>query len=191
MTRRTMALLVLAACFGMTFFSCKKTNSPEEAITVSNLTVNSGEISGWANTKSGVYYSVDSWASPTGGGRDGGAYHYTVDPGLTLTAVLDETMAGPSGASVTIYVVDYSNESNAAAMFNYQKNYGSYVSSPESLAPNYTDAVAVGNNASDGIAVCAHFKQFYLEMWFTGYSDFSLSKTDALSFLLWFETKIK
>jgi hypothetical protein len=190
MTRRTLFLLVLTACFGMSVFSCKKTNSPEESITVSSLTMNSGEISGWTSTKSGVYYTVDSWASPTGGQRDGGAYHYTVDPGLTLSAVLDEMMSGPSGASVTIYVVDYSTAANAAVMFNYSKTNGSFLSNQESLSPSYADSIAIGDNSHDGIYVCAHFKQFYCELRFSGYSDFALSKTDALSFLLWFETKI-
>jgi hypothetical protein len=186
MRRWTLLLLILTACFSMSNFSCKKTNSPEEAITVSNLTVNSGEISGWTNTRSNVYYSVDSWAAL----RDGGSYHYTVDPGLSLSAVLDEDMAGPSGASVTIYVVDYSTAANAAVMFNYSKTHGSFQSNQELLSPNYADSVAVGDNSHDGIYVCAHFKKFYCELRFAGYSDFALSKTDALSFLLWFETKI-
>jgi hypothetical protein len=190
MRHGSLFLLILTACFGMSNFSCKKTNSPDEAITVTGLTVNSGEISGWTNSKSGIYYSVDSWASPTGGQRDGESYHYTVDPGLTLAAVLDEMMSGPSGASVTIYVVDYSSAANAAVMFNYSKTNGSFLSNPESLSPTYPDSVAVGENSHDGIYVCAQFKQFYCELRFSGYSDFSLSKTDALSFLLWFETKI-
>ena len=190
MTGKMMASAVLAAYVVLVLFSCKKANSPEEEITVSSLKVNNGELSGWTDQRSGVYYTVDSWASPAGGQRDGEAYHYTVDPGLTLTAVLDQMMTGPNGAGVTLYVIDYSNATNAASMFNYQKNWGAFLSSPEPLTPNYSNTVAVGENSHDGIYVCAYFGQFYIEMRFTGYADFSLSKTDALSFLLWFETKI-
>ncbi len=176
-------------CIGLSILSCSQTNSPK-ALTVASLKVNNGEITGWTVQKSGVYYTTDSWASPTGGQRDGEAYHYTVDPGLTLTAVLDEMMTGPAGASLTIYAIDYANAANAAVMFNYSKTHSPYSTYPEPLTPDYSDSVAVGENSHDGISVCAHFKQFYIELRFTGYVDFSQSKTDALSFLLWFETKI-
>jgi hypothetical protein len=189
MAARIMAPLVLCLCIGLSILSCSKTNSPKEALTVSSLKINNGEISGWTVQRSGVFYSAENWRN--GSPVDGYADRYTVDPGLTFSAVLDEAMSGPTGASVNMYVIDYANAASSRVMFDYTKTHRQeYSSSPDPLTPNYPDSVAVGENSHDGISVCAHFKQFYLELQYTGYADYSQSKTDALSFLLWFETKI-
>lgn len=156
---------------------------------VAKLKIINGDVTGWTIQNSGVYYSEASWS--IGAGIDGEAWHYTSDPGLTLSGVLDERITGTSGASLTIYAIDYADSANAAAMYNYSKTHSSYSTSQEPLTPDYSDTVAIGDNShTDGIYVCAHFKQFYIELRFTGYTAFSLSKQDAIAFLQLFETKI-
>jgi hypothetical protein len=188
MTGKIVFPLSVIFCMGLCFVFCNPSNS-SKASTVARLKINNGDITGWTIQKSGDYYTPDDWAA--GMGIDGEAYRYSVDPGLTWSEVLDERMQNAStGTSVRLIAIDYTNAANAGAMFIYKKTHAEYASNPEPLTPDYADTVAVGENANSAICVCAHFKQFYLELRYDGYIDFSLSKQDALSFLGLLEAKI-
>ena len=177
-------LIILSA--SLLLVNCKKTaNSPKDSIeTVTRLKVNNGDISGWAINTYNVFYSADSWAA---NGVDGTAYG--LQNTHTYSEVMDEHMNGSNGATVTVWVLNYTTTANSTEQYDVSKTM--YSSNAESLSPDFPDSVAIGNNSStSGISVYTHFKQFYIELHFAGYTDFSLSKTDAIIFLQLFEAEI-
>jgi hypothetical protein len=189
MLKKISCCLCVFICLALT--SCNPTSSSNStAITVSRLKINDNDASGWTVSKSGIYNSANDWASTTGGGVDGTAYAYTTSPGLSFTQVLDEEMTNSSGASVTIYVIDYSTAANATAMYNYEKSISNWTQN-KVVFDTYSDTVAVGcNSSAPNISACAHFKQFYVELGFKGETDITVAQNSAELFLGMFEAKI-
>jgi hypothetical protein len=175
----------------LALISCNPTSSSTStAITVSKLKINDGDASNWTVSSSGIYNSADDWASMSGGGVDGTAYEYTTSPGLSFTQVLDEKMTNTTGASMTIYVIDYSTAANATTMYNYEKSLTNWTQN-KVVFDTYSDTVAVGcNSSAPNISACAHFKQFYIELGFEGETDITVAQNSAVIFLGIFEAKI-
>lgn len=172
----------ITCCAGLLLVFCNSAG-PTKATNVSQVKILDSDISGWAINSSGVFYSADSWAAS---GVDGEAYGFSsTNP---YSEVLDEHMNGPNGAAVTMYVINYSADAQALEQFNLTKT--QYSGSPESLLPFFPDDVAAGDNSHSAIYAFAHFNQFYIELRFSGYTEFSLSKTDAITFLQLIEAKV-
>ena len=186
MLTKSVSMLSIMLCAGLLCISCKNpANSSNQAVTVARLKINNGDVSGWTVVNSNVYYTVDNWANNSVDGVDGTAY------GLsnlsTYSEVLDEHMGGSNG-TVVIWVLNYTTAANSTEQYNSTKT--GISSNAEPLSPNFADTVAIGNNSSNSITVYAHFKQFYIQLGFAGYTDFPLSKTDAITFLQVLEAKI-
>jgi hypothetical protein len=176
-------------------FHCQKnpasTAYTPSATPIANLALLNGEIPGWNADTGGpgsylLFLVKDSLA--LFGEIDGGAteYQHTVSgySKFLVQKMMDSSM------SLTIYVVDYSNSLNSAEMFNYTKAKWLLGSDPDTLS-NYAPSVAIGElSHSPDIYVCAHLKQFYIELRFSGFSDHSLSKQEAIRFLDRYKAKI-
>jgi hypothetical protein len=174
------------------------TGDSPSATVITSLALVNGEITGWNvdttgmsdpsdTTGSGNYRLLYMKDSITLMGKiDGGAteYEHQVSgySGFLLQYMYN------SSQSLTIYMVNYSNSSNAAGMFNYKKtglmdmiSIGSY---------SQTTAIADTTHITD-IWAYAHFKQYYIELRFLGFTDQAGSKQAAISFLNDFQAKIK
>lgn len=183
MIKKLLVIFLSSLCTYLCF--CNPT-SAQKASTVSRLKINNGDVSGWT-VKTSSEYTQDSWRSAV---IDGGVDKYSKDRGFTISAVLDEVLDGGSGKTIEIYALDYGSAANATTMFDYEKTteYSSYL---ELLTPDYTDTVAVGEiTHSPDIYVFAHFKQFYIELRTSTFSDFPTAKNIAINLLGIFETKI-
>jgi hypothetical protein len=176
-------------------FLCQKnpasTAETPSSTPLADLALANGEISGWnADTGAARAYRLflmkDSLALFSE--IDGGATEYEHQvPGYSKFLVQNMT---DSIKTLTIYVIDYSNSSNSAEMFNYTKTRWLLGSDPDTLS-NYAPSVAIGElSHSPDIYVCAHFKQFYIELRFSGFSDHSASKQEAIRFLDNYKLKI-
>jgi hypothetical protein len=188
MLNKSIGILSIMLCAGLLLVFCKNaTNAPKDSVeTVARLKINNGDISGWTITNSNVYYSAGVWADNPVDGCDGKAY--ALSNPSAYSEVLDENMGGPNGASVLIYILNYTTPANATERYNISKTITS--SSADPLTPTFADSIAVGDNSHDAITVYAHFKQFYILLAFAGYADYQFSKTDAITFLGLLEGKI-
>jgi hypothetical protein len=176
-------------------FLCQKnpasTAETPSSTPLADLALANGEISGWnADTGAARAYRLflmkDSLALFSE--IDGGATEYEHQvPGYSKFLVQNMT---DSIKTLTIYVIDYSNSSNSAEMFNYTKTRWSLGSDLDTLS-NYAASAAIGElSHGPDIYVCAHLKQFYIELRFAGFSDHSLSKQEAIRFLDNYKAKI-
>jgi hypothetical protein len=173
---------VAVFCIGACFLACSPTNS-SKATTVTMLKINSGDISGWTISSYNIYYSAQSWGSTS---VDGDAYNFQQT--VSYSEVMDEHMAGSSGKTITIWILNYTTPENASTQYNVDKT--NWSANLDQLSA-YSDTVAVGNNShTDGVYAIAHFKKFYIQIRFSGYTDYALSKQDAVSFLGFLEAKI-
>jgi len=176
-------------------FLCQKnpasTADTPSATPIANLALQNGQLSGWdVDTGGSASYllflvkdSLSLFNEIDGGATE---YQHTV-PGFSkflVQKMMDSSM------SLTIYIVDYSNSSNSAAMFDYTKSRWLLGSDADTLS-NYSPSVAIGELSHvPDIYACAHFKQFYIELRFSGFSDHSMSKQEAIRFLDNYKEKI-
>jgi hypothetical protein len=188
MLKKSFGILAVMLCAALLLISCKSpTDSSNNAVSVSRLKINEGDISGWTINNSNVYYSTDSWAHNTVDGVDGQAW--TFYNTAAYSEALDENMIGSGGAMVAIWILNNTTAANASAEYNASKTL--YSSNAEPLTPTFVDSVAIGNNSYSAITVYAHFKQFFVQLAFANYnSNFTLSKTDAITFLQLIEAKV-
>ena len=155
-----------------------------DGMSMVGLKIINSDISGWqlndtALNNYGIYIGLYNILG-------NGDSAYINQPGYD--AAMIEKMRGPSGALLTAFAIDYTNATDADSAFIYWKTQRS----PNiDTVSGYPDTVAIAYNySSSGIYVYAHFKQFYIELQFSGYSDLSIAKQDAITFLQLFEAKI-
>jgi hypothetical protein len=176
-------------------FLCQKnpasTADTPSATPIANLALQNGQLSGWDADTGGsggytLFLEKDSLALFSE--IDGGAteYQHTVSgySKFLVQKMMDSSM------TLTIYIIDYSNSANSAGMFDYTKTRWALGSDFDTLS-KYAASVAIGElSHSPDIWVCAHFKQFYIELRFSGFSDHSLAKQEAVRFLDDYKAKI-
>jgi hypothetical protein len=185
---RIRKLLFFSVCAGFTLCVCNvatnKNTSSATATNVSQLKITNGAISGWqinaASDSFGVFAAADFHND-----IDGGDKPYT-DRGLIEVA--DEHMVGPNGVELGghAYLMDFGTDAAATAMFQYQATQFT----PQVAITGYDNSIAFGYVTVGGITVFAHFKKFYFELPFTGYSAQSQAISDANLFLGYFKAKI-
>ena len=168
------------------------TSDAPSATPIADLALPNGEIPGW-NAETGgsgsyLLFLVNDSAALFSE-IDGGAteYQHTV---AGYSRFLVQYMAD-SSTTVTIYIIDYTNSSTSAAMFNYTKSRWLLGSDADTLS-NYAPSVAIGElSHSPDSYVCAHLKQYYIELRFSGFTDHSRAKQEAVRFLDDYKAKIK
>lgn len=165
---------------------------------ITSLALVNGEITGWNVDTTGMSDPLDT----TGSGnyrlfymKDSNDLSFKIDGGAEeylhkvsgFSGLLDQEMYN-SSQSFKIYVINYSNSSNAAGMFNYKK---SGLMDPVSIG-SYSQTVAIADTShSTDVWAYAHFKQYYIELRSRGATDQSVSKQTAISFLADYQAKIK
>jgi hypothetical protein len=122
---------------------------------------------------------------------DGGIEVYT-DRGLIELA--DIHLIGPIGSdgvqnelSAHSFIMDFGTEANALEEYNFQKTRWSADAFDIS---GYNNKIAFAKPILGGITVYAHFKKFYFELTFAGFSDQKQAESTAIQFLGLFEMKI-
>jgi len=101
--------------------------------------------------------------------NDGGAPQY-LDKGLIKTGV--QTFDGPNNTVVCSMIMDFGKDSNAVAIYIEKQiqNAGQAVNDPI-----YPDTVAFMTLAMGGVQGYCHYKNYYLEISATGFSDHALA----------------
>jgi hypothetical protein len=183
-------ILFFSVCAGLVLCLCNvatnKNTSSTTATNVSQLKITNGAISGWQivtlSDSFGVFSAADFYID-----IDGGDKPYT-DRGLIEVA--DEHMAGPNGAGLgpKAFFMDFGTDAAATAMFQYQASQSIYT--PHVAITGYDNSVAFGYAGVGGITVFAHFKKFYIELPFVGYTSQNQPISDANLFLGFLKAKI-
>ena len=174
------------------------TGDSPSATVITSLAMVNGEIAGWNVDTTGMSDPSDT----AGSGnyrllymKDSMTLFSKIDGGATE---YEHQVSGYSGfllqnmynssQSFTIYIINYSNSSNAAGMFNYKK---SGLTDPTSIG-SYSQTVAIADTShSTDVWAYAHFKQYYIELRSLGATDQSISKQAAIGFLADCQAKIK
>jgi len=183
------SIVVLFITAGLFLFVCNlstnKTNNTGKATNVSQLFPTETDISGW---KKNTTYGYTTWSAATlNDDIDGGSDKYT-NRGMIECG--DIAMLGPNGEEIKhqSLIMDFGLDSNAAVMFNYKKD---EFSTEEVDITGYDNTVAFAHPGVGGVTAFAHFKKFYLELKFEGFSDQNLAIQAAIQFLGLFKSKIE
>jgi hypothetical protein len=162
----------------------------QKASNVRMLKVTNSDISNWKMAASADSFTL--WtAANFYDDVDGGIEVYT-DRGLIELA--DLHLMGPIGSdgtqnelAVHSFIMDFGTEANAIDEYSFQKT---RYSADAFDIPEYGNKVAFARPVLGGITVYAHFKKFYFELNFVGFSDQNQAVATALQFLGLFEMKI-
>jgi hypothetical protein len=164
---------------------------PGKNVRVSMLRPSSDEIRGWSMAPSPDSFTL--WTANTiSDDVDGGFLAYT-DRGVLEIA--DLHLLGPLGTdgvrrelAVHSFIMDFGNDSKAAAMFDFPTARFSGEAFP---LPGYDAAEAFARPVLGGISAYAHFDKFYFELSFLGFSDRNEAAAAGKKFLDSFHRKIR
>lgn len=185
-------LFMVSAVAGILFCQKNPVNTEESpsSVPITGLALTDGALSGWDVDTVNMSDPVDT----TGSGhyrlfhmKDSMALFNFIDGGATA---YEHQVAGYSAfivqhmkdSSITleIYMVDYTNCSNAAAMYNFKK---SQLMDPMTIG-NYAQTAAIADTSHGyDIYAYAHFRQYYIELRFLGFDSQSISAQEAVRFL--------
>jgi hypothetical protein len=185
----SLLFLVLIVCTCNLIFVENVANA--KATNVSQLKISGTEISNWKLSSSADSFTV--WTAAN--------FYDDVDGGIDkylnngMIEVADIHMVGPVGSDGQLnsiathsFIMDYGNDSNAIAIYNYQRT---LYSAEAFKIPRYPLTSAFAINVIGGITVMAHFKKFYFELTFFGFSDNNQAASTAVQFLGLFRSKIQ
>ncbi len=164
--------------------------SNAKATNVSQLKISSTEISNWKLASSADSFTL--WTASNFYDDVNGGIEKYLNNGMIEVA--DIHMVGPVGKdgsqniiATHSFIMDYGNDSNAVAIYNYQKT---LYSAEAFKLPRYSLNSAFAVSVIGGITVIAHFKKFYFELTFSGFSDQTEAANTAVQFLGLFRLKI-
>jgi hypothetical protein len=154
------------------------------------LKVTNTDISNWKMAPSADSFTL--WtAANFYDDVDGGIEVYT-DRGLIELA--DLHLLGPIGSdgvqnelALHSFIMDFGTEANAVDEYNFQRT---RYSSDAFDIPEYSNKIAFARPVFGGVTVYAHFKKFYFELNFLGFSDQNQAVATAMQFIGLFQTKI-
>jgi hypothetical protein len=172
----------------MILCQCSSTNSAKtvyiKTVNIEKLAFSNGEISGWnvdttGTSESNPYSLFRASDSMEMFNRfDGGAIKYLHGaPGFS--SFLMQNMVD-SSKTLTVFIVDYTNSSNASTLFNVTKT--SWFMTTTLAGFSTSIAISDTSHESD-VWACAHFSRFYVELHFLGFSDRTESVSSAEVFL--------
>ncbi len=183
------------SCFFLIMFvTCKvvfiNDDSGQKNITVSMLKVINGDISNWKMAQAPDSFTL--WTAANFYDDINGGLEVYTDRGPIEIA--DMHLVGPIGSDGVqnvlekrSFIMDYGTEANAIEEFNFMKSQNSADAfSFDEYGKNTAFAVPI----LGGIIAYAHFKKFYIELKFTGFSDQPNAVRTAIQFLSFFESKI-
>ena len=163
----------------------------DKAVSVGQLKVSNTEISNWKLSSSADSFTL--WTAANFEQDIDGGYEIYTDRGMIECG--DIHMLGPAGSdgvqneiAAHSFIMDFGNDSNAVDIYNYQKT---RYSADAFDIPRYPNTIAFARSILGGITVYAHFKKFYLELNFTGFSDQNHATTTAIQFLGLLKSKIE
>jgi hypothetical protein len=177
-------------CCGCKFLFVENIAS-DKATNVTQCKITGSEISNWALASSADSFTL--WTAANFNDDIDGGYEKYTDRGMTECA--DFHMIGPVGPdgeqnyiATHSYIMDCGNDTNAYELYKYWQNYNS---ADAFKVTRYTTTTAFAIPIQGGIVVYAHFKKFYFELKFMGYSDQTLAASTAVQFLGLFRAKIE
>jgi hypothetical protein len=181
--------------FALAFCTCNlifiENVANAKATSVSQLKISGTEISNWKLASSADSFTL--WtAANFYDDVDGGIEKYLNDG---MIEVADIHMIGPIGSdgsqnsiAAHSFIMDYGTEANAINIFNYQTT---FYSADAFKLPGYPLTTAFAKADIGGITAIAHFKKFYFELVFSGFSDQTEAAKTAAQFLGLFRSKIQ
>ena len=163
----------------------------DKATNVGQLKITSTEISNWAMASSADSFTL--WTKANFNLDIDGGYEKYTDRGMIETG--DFHMLGPTGPdgeqniiATHSYIMDCGNDSNAIELYRYWQIDNS---ADAFKIPRYKTTTAFAIAVQGGITVYAHFKKFYFELKFSGFSDLTQAAATAVQFLGLFRAKIE
>ena len=187
-------IFITVLCLWLPFLACSSNvdgGNWKKIITVRQLKVTNNDIPNWK-----LAQDADSFALFTPANIsdliDGLCDVYTNRGMIEAAAFHMVGPIGPDGEQNMLtghsLIVNFGSDSNANYMYNHNKT-----ENPYDLIDiaGYSDSVAFAIAVQGGITLFAHFKQFYFELKFFGFSDQTYAITAAKLFLNFFKGKIE